>query len=40
MLIQINLFGHGKVEELEEMYRLDEKTIAKEFIEELALLSK
>ena len=40
MLIQINLFGHGKVEELEERYGLDEETIAKEFIEEFAILTK
>ena len=30
MLIQMNIFGHGKVEELEKLYKLDIETILKD----------
>ena len=30
MLIQMNIFGHGKVEELEKKYQLDMETILKD----------
>ncbi len=34
MLIQINIFGHGSVEELEKMYEVDEDAIVKNLREE------
>ena len=34
MLILINIFGHGSVEELEKIYEVDEDTIIRKFREE------